>query len=155
MIVMNDAAHSASDSGKPSRLTSWARVRTAAAARALIARLSGLNFMLCCVGGGVGKKPTSGAVSAGPFVERDLEELLNFFDLPDAHWKKVRTTNVIERAFRESAAASGPCPASPIRPAVSASSSCDFKPEPLLGERNLHNILDAEGDRIAAGPRSR
>jgi putative transposase len=34
-------------------------------------------------------------------VERDLEELLNFFDLPRAHWKKVRTTNVIERAFRE------------------------------------------------------
>lgn len=34
-------------------------------------------------------------------VERDLEELLNFFAVPEAHWKKVRTTNVIERAFRE------------------------------------------------------
>jgi putative transposase len=34
-------------------------------------------------------------------VERDLEALLNFFDTPAAHWKKVRTTNVIERAFRE------------------------------------------------------
>ena len=34
-------------------------------------------------------------------VERDLEELLNFFATPEAHWKKVRTTNVIERAFRE------------------------------------------------------
>jgi putative transposase len=34
-------------------------------------------------------------------VERDLENLLNFFDVPPAHWKKVRTTNVIERAFRE------------------------------------------------------
>ena len=34
-------------------------------------------------------------------VERDLEYLLNFFDVPAAHWKKVRTTNVIERAFRE------------------------------------------------------
>lgn len=34
-------------------------------------------------------------------VERDLEELLNFFAAPEAHWKKVRTTNVIERAFRE------------------------------------------------------
>jgi putative transposase len=34
-------------------------------------------------------------------VERDLEELLNFFAVPAAHWKKVRTTNVIERAFRE------------------------------------------------------
>ena len=34
-------------------------------------------------------------------VERDLQELLSFFDVPQAHWKKVRTTNVIERAFRE------------------------------------------------------
>jgi putative transposase len=34
-------------------------------------------------------------------VKRDLEELLNFFQVPEAHWKKVRTTNVIERAFRE------------------------------------------------------
>jgi len=34
-------------------------------------------------------------------VERDLEALLHFFEVPEAHWKKVRTTNVIERAFRE------------------------------------------------------
>lgn len=34
-------------------------------------------------------------------VERDLERLLSFFAVPAAHWKKVRTTNVIERAFRE------------------------------------------------------
>jgi transposase-like protein len=34
-------------------------------------------------------------------VERDLDELLNFFSVPPAHWKKVRTTNVIERCFRE------------------------------------------------------
>ena len=34
-------------------------------------------------------------------VERDLEELLRFFSVPKSHWKKVRTTNVIERAFRE------------------------------------------------------
>lgn len=34
-------------------------------------------------------------------VERDLDHLLNFFSVPAAHWKKVRTTNVIERAFRE------------------------------------------------------
>jgi putative transposase len=34
-------------------------------------------------------------------VERDLEALLSFFAAPAAHWKKVRTTNVIERAFRE------------------------------------------------------
>jgi putative transposase len=34
-------------------------------------------------------------------VERDLEELLSFFSVPQSHWQKVRTTNVIERAFRE------------------------------------------------------
>lgn len=34
-------------------------------------------------------------------VERDLESLLNFYAVPEGHWKKVRTTNVIERAFRE------------------------------------------------------
>lgn len=34
-------------------------------------------------------------------IERDVENLLSFFDVPAAHWKKVRTTNVIERAFRE------------------------------------------------------
>jgi transposase-like protein len=34
-------------------------------------------------------------------VKRDLEELLNFYDFPPAHWQKIRTTNIIERAFRE------------------------------------------------------
>jgi transposase-like protein len=34
-------------------------------------------------------------------LEQDLEELLAFFDCPAAHWKRVRTTNVIERLFVE------------------------------------------------------
>ena len=34
-------------------------------------------------------------------IEDDLEELLPFLDCPREHWKKVRTTNAIERAFRE------------------------------------------------------
>lgn len=34
-------------------------------------------------------------------LEQDLEELLPFLGCPQAHWKKVRTTNAIERAFRE------------------------------------------------------
>jgi len=34
-------------------------------------------------------------------LERDLEELLSFFDCPKAHWKRLRTTNVIERLFVE------------------------------------------------------
>ena len=34
-------------------------------------------------------------------LEHDLEELLSFYDCPVAHRVKVRTTNAIERAFRE------------------------------------------------------
>ena len=34
-------------------------------------------------------------------LERDLEELLAFFDCPKIHWKRLRTTNVIERLFVE------------------------------------------------------
>src|SRR5437868_14596594 len=36
-------------------------------------------------------------------VAEDLEELLAFFDCPQEHWKRIRTTNVIERLFVESA----------------------------------------------------
>jgi putative transposase len=42
--------------------------------------------------------PAAGAVAC---LERDLEELLAFFDCPKAHWKRLRTTNVIERLFVE------------------------------------------------------
>ena len=34
-------------------------------------------------------------------LEKDLDEMLNFLDCPKTHRKKVRTTNAIERAFRE------------------------------------------------------
>lgn len=34
-------------------------------------------------------------------LEKDLEELLNVFDCPKRHWIKIRTTNVIERCFKE------------------------------------------------------
>ncbi len=34
-------------------------------------------------------------------IEKDLEELLNFYDTPREMWVKLRTTNVIERSFRE------------------------------------------------------
>lgn len=34
-------------------------------------------------------------------LQADLEELLAFFDCPSAHWKRLRTTNVIERLFVE------------------------------------------------------
>ena len=32
-------------------------------------------------------------------LEEDLEELLTFYELPKAYWKRLRTTNPIERVF--------------------------------------------------------
>lgn len=34
-------------------------------------------------------------------LEKDLSDMLNFFDYPKEHRKKIRTTNAIERSFRE------------------------------------------------------
>jgi putative transposase len=34
-------------------------------------------------------------------LAKDLEEMLTFYLMPEAHWRKVRTTNLIERIFRE------------------------------------------------------
>lgn len=34
-------------------------------------------------------------------LERDIDNLLSFFDFPRKHWVKIRTTNVIERQFKE------------------------------------------------------
>lgn len=34
-------------------------------------------------------------------LEKDIDNLLSFFDLPRKHWVKIRTTNVIERQFKE------------------------------------------------------
>ena len=34
-------------------------------------------------------------------IEKDLEHLLAFYDFPFRHWAKIRSTNVIERAFKE------------------------------------------------------
>ena len=39
--------------------------------------------------------------SAVRCVEADLESLLSFYSRPKAHWKMLRTTNAIERCFRE------------------------------------------------------
>jgi transposase-like protein len=39
--------------------------------------------------------------SAVRCVETDLESLLSFYSMPQAHWKMLRTTNAIERCFRE------------------------------------------------------
>ena len=34
-------------------------------------------------------------------IEQDLDSLLSFFSCPEFLWKKLRTTNIIERVFRE------------------------------------------------------
>lgn len=34
-------------------------------------------------------------------LEKDIEEMLNFFVCPVEDWKRLRTTNIIERVFRE------------------------------------------------------
>lgn len=34
-------------------------------------------------------------------LEKDLDELLTFFRFPESHRSKIRTTNAIERSFRE------------------------------------------------------
>jgi putative transposase len=47
------------------------------------------------------KKWNSIAPKAVRCIEKDIEELLNFYSCPKEIWVKVRTTNVIERAFRE------------------------------------------------------
>lgn len=44
---------------------------------------------------------TSIAPKAVNCIERDLESLLSFFSCPSFLWIKLRTTNVIERVFRE------------------------------------------------------
>src|SRR3989449_6216954 len=49
------------------------------------------------LGGPLAKAATTGGGLRGA----RLGELLSFFSVPQSHWKKVRTTNVIERAFRE------------------------------------------------------
>lgn len=41
------------------------------------------------------------AAKAVACVAQDLEELLSFLACPKEHWRKVRTTNAIERTFRE------------------------------------------------------
>ena len=44
------------------------------------------------------EKPYGTAVEC---LQRDHDTLLTFYDFPRAHWKTIRTTNVIERLFQE------------------------------------------------------
>jgi len=41
------------------------------------------------------------AESAVKCMRKDLYACLRYFDLPEEQWKTVRTTNVLERSFRE------------------------------------------------------
>ena len=47
------------------------------------------------------KKWQAQAPKAVRCLEEDLEEMLAFFSCPPEHWKRLRTTNVIERLFVE------------------------------------------------------
>ena len=47
------------------------------------------------------KRWSGEAPAAVGCIEKDLEELLNFLSQPEGHWKRIRTTNAIERSFRE------------------------------------------------------
>jgi Transposase, Mutator family len=62
--------------------------------RKLTAGAAGLSPMKTAVGIAA---PESGGLRG----IRDLEPLLDFYDVPEGHWKKVRTTNVNEGSFRE------------------------------------------------------
>jgi hypothetical protein len=53
-------------------------------------------------------------------LERDLDELLNFFAVPPARWRKVPSLKAVSEKF---AVARDPCPVSPTRPAATVSSS--------------------------------
>jgi transposase-like protein len=48
-----------------------------------------------------GRRWRKEAPKAVECLRKDLQELLSFFACPEAHRRKVRTTNVIERCFRE------------------------------------------------------
>jgi putative transposase len=43
----------------------------------------------------------STALKAVDCIEQDLDSLLSFFSCPESLWIKLRTTNIIERVFRE------------------------------------------------------
>jgi hypothetical protein len=106
--------------------------------------------------GPAGISPVEAALAARPApavtcAERDLDALLNSVAVPEAHGKKVRTSNVIERTLRRCGDEPGPGPAFPIR-----------KPRPLRLRRRqpyesfpekkfplgiLHNILTVSGPK--------
>ena len=49
----------------------------------------------------MGKEMEPVSEKAVSYMEKDLEDLLNFYLCPEPMRIKLRTTNVIERAFRE------------------------------------------------------
>jgi transposase-like protein len=61
---------------------------------------SGIDAALKAVSAFASKFGTSFPSACG-VLRRDLEDCLTFYRFPEAHWKRLRTSNVIERAFRE------------------------------------------------------
>lgn len=58
-----------------------------------VQRLLGENLKLMVMDGSPGLKAAAEVIY--------LDEMLSFFDCPEDHWIKIRTTNAIERSFRE------------------------------------------------------
>ena len=65
------------------------------------------------------------APAAVACLEKDIESLLHFFKAPPKLWKKLRSTNVIERLFVRCVAGSAPCaplpPNNPVKESSTAS----------------------------------
>jgi transposase-like protein len=70
-------------------------------------------------------------------LRKDLDSLLTFYSRPKAHWKKIRTTNAIERQFREVRRRTDPM-------------TC-FSNEPS-GDRILYAIFSYANQRWAQSP---
>lgn len=70
-------------------------------------------------------------------LRKDLDSLLTFYSRPKAHWKKIRTTNAIERQFREVRRRTDPM-------------TC-FSNEPS-GDRILYAIFSYANQRWAKSP---
>ena len=70
-------------------------------------------------------------------LRKDLDSLLAFYSRPKAHWKKIRTTNAIERQFREVRRRTNPM-------------TC-FAHEPS-GDRILYAIFNHANQRWAQSP---
>ncbi len=79
-------------------------------------------------------------------LHRDIDEMISFLACPPGHWRKIRTTNAIERAFSETRRRTGPmscfqnsASVDRIIFGVISHFNNNWRPKPLL---HLHTLLD-------------